>query len=199
MQKNKKAFTLVELVVVMAIIGIVAAILVPLITNYTRKAAAKTDMANAKKIHERVIDTLTTDIEAYDSFYKHNTATVTVVCKDSNGSTECYDVTIVCKADGAKNSRNDCKDKFIGGNKEAQTFINALNANFHSVSDSGEYLVPMKRTTHKNGNVTNRWMVCYRKDDPDKIEIWVSDAASKWAGCELLYRLYPSPDVEYTG
>lgn len=49
-KSNKKGFTLVELVVVIAIIGILAAILVPTMMNYVKKARLKTANANAKLI-----------------------------------------------------------------------------------------------------------------------------------------------------
>ena len=46
--KNKKGFTLVELVVVIAIIGVLAAILIPTMLNYVKKSRMRTANANAK-------------------------------------------------------------------------------------------------------------------------------------------------------
>lgn len=54
MQHNKKGFTLVELVVVMAIIGIIAAILVPGIMNYVKKSRLQTANSNAKLAYNAV-------------------------------------------------------------------------------------------------------------------------------------------------
>ncbi len=49
-KSNKKGFTLVELVVVIAIIGVLAAILVPTMMNYVKKSRLKTANSNAKLI-----------------------------------------------------------------------------------------------------------------------------------------------------
>lgn len=47
LQKNKKGFTLVELIVVIAILGVLAAILVPAFTGYVTKSKDAQKIANA--------------------------------------------------------------------------------------------------------------------------------------------------------
>ena len=53
-KSNKKGFTLVELVVVIAIIGVLAAILVPTMMNYVKKSRLKTANSNAKLVFTTV-------------------------------------------------------------------------------------------------------------------------------------------------
>ncbi len=53
-KSNKKGFTLVELVVVIAIIGVLAAILVPSMMGYVKKSRLKTANANAKTAYNAV-------------------------------------------------------------------------------------------------------------------------------------------------
>ena len=53
-KSNKKGFTLVELVVVIAIIGVLAAILIPTMLNYVKKSRLKTANANAKLVFTTV-------------------------------------------------------------------------------------------------------------------------------------------------
>lgn len=48
---NKKGFTLIELIVVIAILAILAAILIPSLTDYIRKANESKNGANARSLY----------------------------------------------------------------------------------------------------------------------------------------------------
>ena len=61
MKKSKKGFTLVELIIVIAVIGVLAAILIPVFANVIEKANAKSALSDARN----TVEELTVESEDY--------------------------------------------------------------------------------------------------------------------------------------
>lgn len=70
---NKKGFTLAELLVVVAIIGVLVAVSIPIFTSQLKKARLATNQANARAAYAAsAADYLTNDKDA-DCIYKYTT------------------------------------------------------------------------------------------------------------------------------
>lgn len=63
-KKSKKGFTLIELVVVIAILGILAAILIPVISGFITRANKAANEANARNLYNSVAMVLAIEGEA---------------------------------------------------------------------------------------------------------------------------------------
>lgn len=84
---NKKGFTLVELVVVIAIIGVLAAILVPSMMGYVKKSRVKTANGNAKTAYNAAAEAFA-DLETQGKLGKTVTNAVPSGWQDSRTVTE---------------------------------------------------------------------------------------------------------------
>lgn len=76
---NRKGFTLVELVVVIAIIGVLAAILIPTMMSYIKKAKLKSANSNAKIVFNTV-NSVVTDMQCEGKDVDVRSCTAVVDC-----------------------------------------------------------------------------------------------------------------------
>ena len=66
-KNNNKGFTLMEMLIVVAIIAVLVAIAIPVFTNSLEKAREATDAANIRSAYAEVMATALTDIDRADA------------------------------------------------------------------------------------------------------------------------------------
>ncbi len=183
---RKHGFTLIELIVVIAIIGVLASILIPSLMGYIKKSRRSADVTSAKTIYDTVMAVIADDEDASDSYTANNTTTHNVTVKH-NGTSETYTLVTVCTKDGASNAGGN-RSLWSGGSTEAKPFQDAVN------SFGGTGKIPIRFIQSKTGKPLNRWFICYRDDDAIDTEIWVGDGTSNTP----MYRLWPNTDPDYS-
>ncbi len=89
---NKKGFTLVELVIVIAVIAILAAVLIPVFTNIIGDAKEKAALADARNVYEQyIVAQAQAQNEVPDNLIIESDETHCFIVKDGEFKTDAYD------------------------------------------------------------------------------------------------------------
>ncbi|MBR1529468.1 MAG: type II secretion system protein [Oscillospiraceae bacterium] len=203
-----KGFTLVELIVVIAIIGVLAGILIPSLIGYVNKARRRTDAANAKELYNEFTLMLIDENVTYEGkdgqetvnhcYYHQDYKTVhDVVVNEGTSKEEKYTLHVVAKCAGASPALNQPNQNGVyhwNGNEEGKAIYEALAKNILNAKTKN-FPIPIQSKTY-NHQPTDLWIIGYRDNDRSQLEIWVGDSTGKWASLPR-YRLYPNPDNVY--
>ena len=100
MRKNDKGFTLAELLIVVAIIGVLVAISIPIFTSQLEKAREATDMANIRSAYAEVAAAALTDSDT--TITEEVAAKQTQEGWQTNGETEIAGIKLSAIAENAK-------------------------------------------------------------------------------------------------
>lgn len=177
---KKNGFTLIELIVVIAIIGVLAAILVPTMIGYVKKSKRAADVSSAKDIHTQVMDLILTEDDLSDSFYYDGGNVSSAISKLDEISNHTYDLVVVAYLDGAGKT-DGSGNVWTPTDAGIQDFCDALNKKSEFYSTNPDIKRKIKSKSDINGKNFNRWYVGYRKDNASTVEIWIGDGSTTTA------------------
>ncbi len=217
MKGSKKGFTLVELIVVIAIIGVLAAILVPTVMGWVRAAKIRSDETSAKRLYETINLLITNDDTAYLSLHANsamhnnahrNTTRYDDITVNTESGSETYKLAVVARLGGKQGLTGTPSNKVQQGNDEAEdsaiALTDAIKKNITGIKDP-QVLLPIK-ANKIGGQEVDSWCICVRLEDnpsvssiqslkeTDEIEIWTFKRSEGW---KPKFRVYPNPCKEY--
>ena len=184
-RNRKRGFTLIELIVVIAIIGVLAAILVPSLIGYIKKSKRRADISTSREIYNGVVAILADNEDLQEAFVKDNESKGQVTIPDG-GTGDTYELYVVCSKDGAKNTGGH-QPLWSNGSTDSQPFEDALN------NMLGTGRTPVKYITSDKGKQLNRWFICSRDNSYESVEIWVGDGSNDTP----MFRLWPDTQPDY--
>lgn len=177
MKRKFRGFTLIEVIVVIAIIGVLAAILVPSMIGYIRKSKRTNDVSSARRTYNITMEIVVEDDELALSFYSEGNAFLNAIPKVDELSNENYDLCLVAYMDGSNLRGTSTVGGWMPFDTEHQEFCDAINAKMEFSPDSQTVSMPIKYIS-EGGNSFDRWFIGYRKNLPTQVEIWVGDGST---------------------
>ncbi len=221
-RNNSKGFSLVELIIVIAIMAILAAAIAPALIRYIDKSRKAVDVETAQTLYTALNLCITSGEEVQvgghftvngeptyrvcdDMWFSNNgnlwkTATQVEVSKDGRANytagSETYKINIMTKADGVRGGYN--KQKWFGAYNEFTYFQDKINEVTNLTSNQNNVNYKEIKIRYRKGfgdGELYRWFIC-RNEETKQPEIWIGNAGVRY-GNGPLYRVYPDPAPEY--
>ena len=211
---NKKGFTLVELIVVIAILATLSALAVPTYNGIVQNAKKKVDLTNAQTLYQSTYAVITLDDSINKSFSDYGTR---YSVKDSSGKSYKFvsalritDRSATASSTAGTKWESD-NDKIEFGQEKGNTaFRDALldywsvnagqkradNSSMASAATTGIGLKAIWRGT--DGQRLNTWFIGHPEGSPGNVEIWIGQWSGVSGGKGLqakvakpVYKVYP--------
>ncbi len=189
--KNNKGFSLVELIIVIAIMAILAAVISLAVIRYVDRSRKASDVETAKTIYDAVS-------YAYAEGYSYegqehgvdqdaDYVGTDVMPNISSGTEPSYSMEIISKASGTATFTN---------NVDAQIHFMSLLRKSLGKENAGSKEFSDPKCKKDSGNGKPAGFLIGRKldgsNEPVRFEVWIMDSAGK-----PIYRLYPDCCKEY--
>ena len=202
MNKKNRGFSLIELIVVIAIMGLLISVLAPVYTRYIAKSQKAMDVETAKSIYDTVTLALN-DSDAYEGWLENDRLSAgRATVKDPDGKS--YEIRPVawCRGVQYKNYENSYFKVAHDNSKLQKAFVNELlfylsqedamtGKGYHGNTD---YMLNFNYNKDSGNGVPECWII-YRRMDNNKAEIWIG---RKKGAVAPKYRLYPNTCDEYS-
>ena len=142
MKSNKKGFTIVELVIVIAIIAILAAVLIPTFASLVKKANVSADT--------QLVRNLNMAVEIEKASAKHSTMHEALMTAQAAG----YDVDTIVAKSGYNIAWDSANDRFVLVDKDAKKYIYPTSENTaeNSIGNPADYFLFCDDATKISGD-----------------------------------------------
>lgn len=209
LKKQNKGFSLVELIIVIAIIAIISAAIAPQIIRYIDKARKQKDIEAANTIYDAASLALASTDDALRDAWEKKTGEKTFTVT-TNGET--YELEVIAWARGSyfyKQENGEFKNSW-NSKQYLWDYVEEFKANLAQMGgrnfNTKYEVIPFKYRKTKDpygvhSQYADSWIL-YRRTDNFQIEVWIGykENSADGYGTNIVrpyYRLYPDPDTRW--
>ncbi len=206
---NSKGFSLLELIIAIAIMAILVSFLIPQYSSWVKRGQKATDLDNAETIGRAINVAMINNPEAHAIYNDWKGAEMSVTAT-VNGVSETYRVYLVMSSE-TKGFFSGGEGKFKSPMSDGRSFYDVVNeeigiryekfGNTGSARYVNDIMIPRYKVTGLDRMTkVDRWRIVKRKNN-GAVEVWSAYDRGQGSGDKggrPCYRVWPNPDDKYT-